>query len=74
MARNKLEDVRNHLFATLESLMDTDDPMEVNRAKAVADVAQTIINSAKLELDFIKLTGGEKQESEFWKDTIKHIG
>jgi hypothetical protein len=74
MARNKLEDVRNHLFATLESLMDSDDPMEVNRAKAVADVAQTIINSAKLELDFVKVTGGITTTSEFWKDTTKQIG
>lgn len=30
--------------------------MEIARAKAIADVAQVVINSAKVECDFIKLT------------------
>lgn len=54
--KNKIEDLRNHLFAALEGLADTDKPMEVERAKAIADVAQTIINSAKIEVDFIRAT------------------
>lgn len=54
--KNKIEDLRNHLFATIESLLDNDKPMELERAKVVADVAQTIINSAKVEVDFIKAT------------------
>ena len=66
MARNKLQDVRDHLFAALEGLADKDEPLEVNRAKAIASVAQTIINSAKLELDFIRATGNESKESDFW--------
>lgn len=55
--RNKIEDLRNHLFATLESLQDEEKPMEIDRAKAIADVAQVIVNSAKMEVDFIKATG-----------------
>lgn len=55
--KNKIDDLRNHLFATIESLLDEDDPMELDRAKAVADVAQTIINSAKVEVDYLKATG-----------------
>lgn len=31
--------------------------MEIDRAKAVAEVAKVIIDSAKAENDFIKLTG-----------------
>lgn len=49
MPKNKIEDLRNHLFATLEALQDEDDPMEVERAKTIADVAQVIVNSAKIE-------------------------
>lgn len=66
MARNKLQDVRDHLFARLEGLADKDEPLEVNRAKAIASVAQVIINTAKLELDFIQATGNESKESDFW--------
>ena len=54
--KNKIEDLRNHLFATMESLMDPDNPMEINRAKAIADVAQVIVNSVKMEVDFLKAT------------------
>lgn len=55
--KNKIEDLRNHLFATLEALRDDEKPMEIERAKAVAQVAQVIVDSAKAENDFIKLTG-----------------
>lgn len=55
--KNKIEDLRNHLFATLEGLQDKDNPMPIDRAKAIADVAQVIINSAKVEVQFIEATG-----------------
>ena len=54
--KNKIEDLRNHLFATLEGLLDTDKPMELDRAKTVAEVAQVVINSAKVEVEFLKAT------------------
>lgn len=56
--RNKIEDLRDHLFETLEALKDPDNPMEIDRAKAVSDVAQTIINSAKVEVEFLRVSGG----------------
>lgn len=55
--KDKMVDLRQHLFETLEGLMDKDEPMELDRAKAVSEVAQTLINSAKVEVDFIKATG-----------------
>lgn len=55
--QNKIEDLRNHLFATLEGLRDEDKPMDIERARAVAQVAQVIVDSAKVENDFIKATG-----------------
>lgn len=56
MPKNKIEDLRNHLFATIESLMDEEKPMEIDRAKTIAEVAQVIVNSAKIEVDFLKAT------------------
>ena len=52
--KNKIEDLRNHLFETLEMLKDGD--IDVERAKAVSGVAQTIINSAKVEIDYLRVT------------------
>lgn len=63
--KNGIEDLRNHLFATLEALQDTEKPMDLDRAKAVADVAQTIINSAKVEVDLLRVTGGSSDSSLF---------
>ena len=54
MPKNSIVDQRNHLFETLESLKDKDEPMPLDRAKAVVEVAQTIINSAKVEVEFMK--------------------
>lgn len=48
--RNKMTDLRNHLFATLEELTDKDNPMEVNRANAIAGVAGVIVNAVKVEI------------------------
>ena len=56
MARNKIEDLRDHLFEIIEMLKEND--MELDKAKAIADIAQVIINSAKVEVDFIKVVHG----------------
>jgi hypothetical protein len=53
MARNKLEDLRNHLFEVIEMLKDGD--MEIDRARAIADVAAQINNSAKTEVQYLSL-------------------
>lgn len=55
--KTKIQDLREHLFATLEDLRDKDKPMDLDRAKTIADVAQVVINSAKVEVDFCKATG-----------------
>jgi len=55
--KNKIDDLRNHLFETLEALKDKDEPMDLDRARAVADVARVIVESAKVEVAFLKTTG-----------------
>jgi hypothetical protein len=57
--KNRLSDLRDHLFAALEGLADKTTPMDIDRAEAVAHVAQAVIHSAKVELDFLKLVGSE---------------
>jgi hypothetical protein len=68
MAKNKISDLRDHLFETLEALKDTDKPMDVERARAISGVAQVIINSAKVEVDLIKAIDA-RQGSEFFGTT-----
>jgi hypothetical protein len=52
-----IDDLRKALFAALEGLTDKENPMDIERAKAVSEVAQTIINSAKVEVEYAKATG-----------------
>lgn len=59
MANETIADLRTHLFDALRGLTDKDKPMEIERARAVSDIAQTIINTAKVELEHLKLTGGK---------------
>ncbi len=54
---NNITTVRQHLLDTLADLRNRDNPMEIERAKAVAQVASVIIDSAKVEVDFIKASG-----------------
>lgn len=56
---NDIEGLREHLFDTLKALKDKDKPMDIERAKAIADVAQTIINTAKVEVDYMRVRGGK---------------
>jgi len=63
MAKNTIKDLRDHLFETLEMLKDTDAPMDLERAKAIVDVSQTIINSAKVEVDLVKAVNGSNPAS-----------
>lgn len=61
--KNKIDDLRNHLFATLEGLMDEENPMDLGRAQAVALIGQTLINSAKAETEFLRVTMSEPSTS-----------
>lgn len=58
MAKNKLVDLNDHLFAELERLGDEDlkgDELkeELDRAKALSDVSEKTINNASLMLKAI---------------------
>lgn len=58
--KNKIADLRNHLFDTIEALKDAENPEEVvreiDRAKAIVGVAQVIVDTAKAENSFLELS------------------
>ncbi len=58
-APGTIQDLRKQLFEALARLDAKAGPEEIARAKATAELAQTIINSAKVEVDFLKVTGGK---------------
>lgn len=62
--KNKINDLRDHLFATLEALRDEEKPMDLARAKEIANVGRVIVESAKVEVDFLKVTG-ERKSTDF---------
>nr|WP_297500549.1 HNH endonuclease signature motif containing protein [Ferrovum sp.] len=54
---NDIGKLRELLFDTLQSLYDEEEPIDVERAKAISGAAQVIINSLKIEIDHIRATG-----------------
>ena len=54
---NDVTELRQTLFDTLRDLKAG--TMDIDRAKAINETAQTIINSAKVEADHLKITGGK---------------
>ena len=65
--KNRLSDLRNHLFETIEGLKDNSIP--VDRARAISDAAGKIIESGKMELRFLEIVG-ERDASRFFDTPI----
>lgn len=57
---NDINELRTHLFETLRGLKDKTNPMDIDRAKAVSEVAKTIIDSARVEVEAMRLTGDDR--------------
>lgn len=72
--KNKIGDLRNHLFTALENLGNkelTPDQLkqEIERARAVSTVAQVIVDSAKVEVLYADVVGYKGDGlSEFLED------
>lgn len=81
MTKNTVFDLNDHLFAQMERLGDEDlkgDKLkeEIARSKAVANVAQNIINNARLVFDVEKefSPGNPKGPKMLGADSGKDIG
>lgn len=57
MTSPHINTLRAHLLGTLASLRDRENPMEPDRARAVAQVAGVLVDTARVEVDYIKATG-----------------
>ncbi len=59
--KNTMSDLRDHLFDTIERLKDPDPatPMDVQTAKVIVDSANALIDSQRVQNDYIKAIGGE---------------
>jgi hypothetical protein len=54
---NNIEGLRDTLFETLNRLKAG--TIDVDRAKAVNETAQVIINTVKIEIDHMRIAGGQ---------------
>lgn len=63
--KNKIEDLRNHLFEQLERLNDPDCNIEkeTQRATVMVQVAASIIETGRVEVEFLKVTTGDANSS-----------
>ena len=60
MSKNKLTDLNDHLFLQLERLNNEDLSgeklqSEIDRSKAITDVAKSVVSAATLQLDALKI-------------------
>lgn len=57
MSKN-ISDLRETLFATLAAVKSGE--LDLDRARAVNEIAKTIVDTAKVEVDFLKATSGDE--------------
>ena len=58
-----IEQLRAELLGTLAELRNRQNPMEPERAKAIATVAAVLVDSARVEVEFLRVT--KNDESNF---------
>ncbi len=61
MSGKTIDDLREHLFATLAGVRDGS--ISLDQARTISDIAQVVVNTAKVEVDYIRAT--DRSESRF---------
>ena len=56
MARPHIDQVRKALMATLDELRNPESTPDLDKARAIAQVAGVLIESAKVEVEYLKVT------------------
>lgn len=74
MTTAHINTLRDHLMQTLASLRDRDNPMEPDRARAIGQVASVLIDSARVEVDYIKATGADRSDFLEGAPSVPQIG
>lgn len=60
MSSPHISQLRQQLLDTLADLRNRDNPMEPDRARAVAQVASVLVDTAKVEVDYLRATGQDR--------------
>ncbi|WP_194720782.1 hypothetical protein [Noviherbaspirillum malthae] len=55
MSKKTIEDLRSVLFDTIDAVKEG--KMDIDRAKTISDLAQVMVNTAKVEVEHAKVTG-----------------
>lgn len=61
-ATPSMTELRQALLNTLSDLRNRENPMDIDRARAVATVAGVLVDSARVEVEFLKVTGGDRSQ------------
>jgi ABC-type Zn uptake system ZnuABC Zn-binding protein ZnuA len=71
MKNNNMTALRDHLFEVIERVKSNNDPnssanekMSVEEAKAISQAAAIIVNSAKIEVDLLKVISAGNNNAE----------
>lgn len=67
----KIVDLRDTLFDTIEQIKSG--KLDVDKAKAITDIAQVIVNSAKAEIDFLKNVNQQGNTGFISSDGVKKL-
>jgi len=57
---NTIDDLRAALFDTIRGVRDGSLPLE--QAKAIAELSQTMINAAKVQVEYLRVVEGRKAD------------
>ena len=56
MSTIHMDDLRQYLLSTLQDLRNRENPMEPDRARAIAQVARVAVDPVRVEVDFARVT------------------
>lgn len=62
MSKPHINQVRQSLLDTLTDLRNREAPMDIERAKAVATVASVLVDSVKVENEYLKITRQDRSD------------
>lgn len=56
MTDHTIQDLRRRLFETIDGVKDGS--IDIERARMIGDISQVIVNTARVEVEYLKATGG----------------
>lgn len=66
-----ISDLRKHLFDAIQGVRDGS--MDIEKAKTVAELSKAVVDSAKVEVDFMKVRGESGSGTGFVPEEPKEI-